>query len=190
MLGLGFIFALQYLIPVAAFGPPPFLPCNMFILGMSLRVFIDVTVVVTLTVTALHCTGVLLMAFVILQFYNGAYKRMGHEAHKAPLLGGSIRNFDLHFLSAPEFCALLYSYRCADPESGSSGNPLVESSVGAAQAVGSPVPAKVDSALVRVTSLSGGSANSSAGVVIGELSVANSSINMWHVRHHWLPFLV
>jgi hypothetical protein len=31
--------------------------------------------------------GVLCVAFVILQFYNGAYKRMGHEAHKTPLLG-------------------------------------------------------------------------------------------------------
>jgi hypothetical protein len=33
VLGLGFIFALQYLISEPAFGPPPLLPSNVFILG-------------------------------------------------------------------------------------------------------------------------------------------------------------
>jgi hypothetical protein len=33
VLGLGFIFALQYLISEPAFGPPPLLPANVFILG-------------------------------------------------------------------------------------------------------------------------------------------------------------
>jgi hypothetical protein len=33
ILGLGFIFALQYLIEEPAFGPPPFLPSNLFIIG-------------------------------------------------------------------------------------------------------------------------------------------------------------
>jgi hypothetical protein len=36
VLGLGFIFALQYLISEPAFGPPPLLPSNVFILGNAL----------------------------------------------------------------------------------------------------------------------------------------------------------
>jgi hypothetical protein len=36
VLGLGFIFALQYLISEPAFGPPPLLPSNVFILGKAL----------------------------------------------------------------------------------------------------------------------------------------------------------
>jgi hypothetical protein len=64
------------------------------------------------------------------------------------------------------------------------GNPLIAGSAGAALlGAASPTPVKMDASLVRVTSLdSGGSGNGSNGVVIGELSVANSSINMWHVR--------
>jgi hypothetical protein len=157
--------------------------------------------------------GVLCVAFVILQFYNGAYKRMGHEAHKTPLLGKTaylrigcavlslpnarcilVRGCGLpelhHSASRPhvfQLSTVLFnaytSISTADPENGTFGNPIVESSVGAAQVVGSPMRPKVDAALVRVTSLdSGGSGNGSNGVVIGELSGAHSSINMWHVR--------
>jgi hypothetical protein len=89
---------------------------------------------------------------------------------------------DASLLSAVFFTAYT-SISTADPENGAFGNPIVESSVGAAQVVGSPMRPKVDAALVRVTSLdSGGSGNGSNGVVIGELSGAHSSINMWHVR--------
>lgn len=55
VLGLGFIFAMQYLIEVPRFSPPPFLPVNFFMLG------------------------VLLIAGVLLLFYDGEYKRMKHE---------------------------------------------------------------------------------------------------------------
>jgi hypothetical protein len=55
ILGLGFIFAIQYLIEVPRFGPPPLLPSNFFILG------------------------VLIIAAVLLLFYNGEYKRLKHE---------------------------------------------------------------------------------------------------------------
>lgn len=59
ILGLGFIFALQYLIDVDPFGPPPFLPSNFFIIG------------------------ILLLAFIILLFYKGEYKRMQHDKRKS-----------------------------------------------------------------------------------------------------------
>jgi hypothetical protein len=98
---------------------------------------------------------VLVVAFVILQFYNGAYKRLANEALKHPLV---------------------------DPEDGSTfGNPLIQDGNGSASVLGSPGPVKMDAALVRVTSMDSGSGNSSQGVVINELSVANSSINMWNV---------
>jgi hypothetical protein len=96
---------------------------------------------------------VLVVAFVILQFYNGAYKRLANEALKHPLV---------------------------DPEGGGGfGNPLQDGA--GASVLGNPGPAKMDSSLVRVTSMDSGSGNSSQGVVINELSVANSSINMWNV---------
>jgi hypothetical protein len=95
---------------------------------------------------------VLVVAFVILQFYNGSYKRLANEALKHPLV---------------------------DPEAGAFGNPLQDGA--GASVLGSPGPAKMDSSLVRVTSMDSGSGNSSQGVVINELSVANSSINMWNV---------
>jgi hypothetical protein len=103
------------------------------------------------------------------------YGRRFHEIHRCRLSRCILTE-----------CCLLYRLYfdiTADPEAGSFGNPIVESSVGAAQVVGSPMRPKVDAALVRVTSLdSGGSGNGSNGVVIGELSGAHSSINMWHVR--------
>ena len=40
ILGLGFIFALQYLLEVPAVGPPPFLPSNFFIIGMIMIIYI------------------------------------------------------------------------------------------------------------------------------------------------------
>lgn len=55
ILGLAFIFAIQYLLDEPRFGPPPLLPSNVFILG------------------------VLLVAGVLLMFYDGEYRRMKHE---------------------------------------------------------------------------------------------------------------
>ncbi|KAJ1427351.1 major facilitator superfamily domain-containing protein, partial [Ochromonadaceae sp. CCMP2298] len=55
VLGLGFVFALQFLIEQPSFGPPPLLPANAFILG------------------------VIFIALLIVQFYSGEYKRLQNE---------------------------------------------------------------------------------------------------------------
>jgi hypothetical protein len=73
VLGLGFIFAVQYLIEVPRFGPPPLLPSNFFILG------------------------VLIVAAILLLFYNGEYKRLKHEklehlSENSFILGSSTEN--------------------------------------------------------------------------------------------------
>jgi len=122
LLGLGFIFALQYLLEVPAVGPPPFLPSNFFIIG------------------------VLFVAFAVLQFFNGPYKRLAHEALKTPLL---------------------------DPESQYNSDTLNPT-----HSLGEDSKA---SSLVRVTSMdSGGSGNGSNHLTNTDLSVANSSLNMWN----------
>ena len=174
-------------------GPPPFLPSNFFILGelvhwttATARSSSTVAMYISpvLLCVLLFCSavflmyrtveysyiltyrklykpyyivspvGVLLIAFVTLQFYNGAYKRLANEALKHPLL---------------------------DAENGAA-NPLQQQTAGAL-GMGSPTAQKIDSALVRVTSLDSGSGNGNSGMAIGELSVAaTNSINMWQVR--------
>ena len=56
VLGLGFTFGLQFLIDVPAFGPPPLLPSNVFIVA---------------SITA---------AAIIVCFYHGEYKRLERES--------------------------------------------------------------------------------------------------------------
>ena len=75
-----------------------------------------------------------------------------------------------------------------DPENGNSAfvNPIAGSAASGINVVdgtnsSSASPMKMDASLVRVTSMDSGSGNGSNGVVINELSGANSSINMWHV---------
>ena len=114
-----------------------------------------------------------MIAFVILQLYNGQYKRLGNEALKSPFLdpssGKATMDMDMDDNSTHN---LLNQH-----SSGASGGGANASGSGSGKAGG-------DGALVRVTSMdSGGSAGntSSGGIIIGELSVANSSINMWNV---------
>jgi len=56
MLGLGFIFGLQFLIDAPAFGPPPLLPSNVFVVA------------------------IIISAFVIVCFYRGEYRRLERES--------------------------------------------------------------------------------------------------------------
>ena len=53
--GLGLIFAIQYLLDVPPLGAPPLLPSNIFMFGM------------------------IFVAFCILLFYRGEYKRLNNE---------------------------------------------------------------------------------------------------------------
>lgn len=62
IIGLGFIFALQYLIDVPAFGPPPLLPSNFFIIG------------------------IIICAFIIAMLYQGKYRRLENESLRDQLI--------------------------------------------------------------------------------------------------------
>ncbi len=80
ILGLGFIFALQFLLDADRLGPPPLLPSNIFILCE----YSSALYIACLT----SFSVIMALALVILQFYQGQYKRLQHEgAHSDPLLG-------------------------------------------------------------------------------------------------------
>jgi hypothetical protein len=109
------------------------------------------------------------VAFVILQLYNGQYKRLANEVLKQPLLGPDSENG----MSGMGLSIGAASGRADNGDSKSNGNG------GKGDLRFTP---GADGALVRVTSLdSGGSGNGNSGIIIGELSVANNSLNLWNV---------
>ncbi len=74
--------------------------------------------------TTTYLTGVLMVAFVVLQFYFGPYKRLGHEALKQPLMDPeSAFNSDTINPAHPEDNKLASALvRVTSMDSGGSGN--------------------------------------------------------------------
>ena len=84
VLGIGMVFLLQALISMPPFGPPPFTPSNVALLGKLYQIANSTR---NSSLCCVFLSAILLFAVFVLAFYNGKYKRM-HLERKAPHVHG------------------------------------------------------------------------------------------------------